>query len=210
MSDKGLVLSLCDKTGNAVKDWVSEGYECWTVDIQHPAGTGDLCNGIRKIGADLLRWCPPLGRKIEFVFAFPPCTHLAVSGARWFKGKGLDALADSLRLVAACARICEASNAPYLIENPVSTLSTYWRKPDHQFDPCDFAGYLSEPSPEAYTKRTCLWVGNGFKMPEPKRVEPSLGSKMHYLPPTDDRGDLRSATPMGFSRAIFEANGRRC
>lgn len=201
-----LVLSLCDLTGHAVAPWAAVGYECWTVDLQHPSGTGPLLNGIRKVGADVTRFCPPLGRPVAFVFAFPPCTHLAVSGARWFKDKGLDALADSLRVVAACNAICEASNAPFLIENPVSTLSTYWRKPDYSFDPCDYAGYLDDPSPEAYTKRTCLWVGGGFRLPEPRRVEPTLGSKMHLLPPSEERANLRSATPIGFSRAVFEAN----
>ena len=201
-----LVLSLCDLTTHAVEPWASVGYECWAIDLQHPTGIGSPLNGIRKVGADVTRWCPPLGRPVAFVFAFPPCTHLAVSGARWFKDKGLDALSDSLRIVAACNRICEASNAPFLIENPVSTLSTYWRKPDHAFDPCDYAGYLDDPSQEAYTKRTCLWVGGGFILPAPKRVEPSLGSKMHLLPPSEERANLRSATPRGFSRAVFDAN----
>ncbi len=208
MTDKSIVLSLCDHSGNAVRPWSAAGWECWTVDLRHPTGVTDGDFGQKRVGADLLRWCPPLNRKIAFVFAFPPCTHLAVSGARWFKGKGLDALADSVQLVAACARICEASNAPYMIENPVSTLATYWRQPDHKFDPCDYAGYLNEKAVEAYTKKTCLWTGNGFRMPEKRRVEPVLGSKMHLLPPTEDRGDLRSVTPTGFSRAVFEANHR--
>ncbi|WP_193376983.1 hypothetical protein [Frigoriglobus tundricola] len=154
----------------------------------------------------MTRFCPPLDRRVVFVFAFPPCTHLAVSGARWFKDKGLNALADALHIVASCNRICEAGNAPFLIENPVSTLSTYWRKPDYSFDPCDYAGYLDDPAPEAYTKRTCLWVGGGFRLPDPRRVAPTLGSKMHLIPPSDDRANLRSAAPRGFSRAVFEAN----
>jgi len=200
------VLSLCDRTGNAVRPWWAEaGYECWTVDLRHPPGMGTLEDGIRRIGADVTRWCMP-PRPFAFVFAWPPCTDLAVSGARWFKHKGLDALADALRVVAACVRICEASGAPYLLENPVSTLATYWRKPDHMFDPCDYAGYLDDPAPEAYTKRTCLWTGGGFVMPEPRRVEPVLGSRMHSLPPSPDRADLRATTPLGFARAVFAAN----
>lgn len=207
MDNKPLVLSLCDLTGHAVQPWAEAGYECWTVDLQHPPRNELVeVNGVRKVRADVTRFCPPMDRPIAFVFAFPPCTHLAVSGARWFKENGLDALADSIRVVAACNRICEASNAPFLIENPVSTLSTYWRKPDYLFDPCDYAGYLNDPSPEAYTKRTCLWTGGGFKLPERKRVEPTLGSKMHLIPPSEERPNLRSATPKGFSKAVFEAN----
>lgn len=200
---KGIVLALCNKTPNAVIRWRDAGYECWCIDIQHE---GDrVVDGIRYIQADVTRWIPPV-TKYAFVAAFPPCTHLAVSGARWFKGKGLYSLADSVRIVAACSGICEATGCPYFIENPVSTLATYWRKPDHTFDPCDFAGYLEDPSLEAYTKKTCLWTGGGFVMPEKRRVEPTLGSKMHLLPPSDERGDLRSVTPLGFSIAVFEAN----
>lgn len=209
MDHPPLVLSLCDFTGHAVEPWAEAGCECWTVDLRHPSGVGPLVNGCRKVGADVTRFCPPLGRRVAFVFAFPPCTHLAVSGARWFRGKGLDALADSLHVVSACNRICEASNAPFLIENPVSTLSTYWRKPDHVFDPCDYAGYLEDPNAEAYTKRTCLWVGGGFCLPDPRRIDPILGSKMHLMAPSEDRADLRSATPRGFSRAVFESNFAR-
>ena len=200
-------LSLFDYTGNALKPWAEAGYHCIALDIQHPADHDPLArDGVYCHRADLLDWQLPDGWEPVIVMAWPPCTHLAVSGARWFKGKGLNALADSIRLVAAAARICVASGAPYLVENPVSTLATYWRKPDHTFDPCDYAGYLDDPAPEAYTKKTCLWTGNGFVMPEKKYVLPLLGSKMHLLPPSEERANLRSATPHGFARAVFEAN----
>lgn len=203
---KGIVLALCNLTDNAVQDWADAGYSCWSVDLQHPAGISESINNIGRIGADVTRFVFPFGWRVKFVMAFPPCTDMAVSGARWFATKGLDALADSLKIVAACQRIVEACNCPYYLEHPVSTLSTYWRKPNHSFDPCDFAGYLADPSEEAYTKKTNLWTGGGFIMPQPKPVEPVLGSKMHLLPPSADRANLRSATPRGFSRAVFEAN----
>ncbi len=154
-----IVLSLCDYTGNAVKPWRDTGYECWCIDLQHNGDT--VVDGIRFIRADVNRWVPPRGDYV-FGFAFPPCTDMAVSGARWFKGKGLDALSDSIRTVASCARILESIACPYLIENPISTLATYWRKPDHSFDPCDFAGYLEDTEKDAYTKRTCLWTGGAL------------------------------------------------
>jgi hypothetical protein len=201
------VLSLCDFTGIGVKPWAEAGYECWIVDVKHPRGIGDLEANVRRVGADVRRWCPPL-RQWDFVMAWPPCTDLAGSGARWFRTKGLDALADAVELVAACARVCEASEAPYFIENPVGTLSSYWRKPDHIFDPCDYAGYLDEPAAEAYTKRTCLWTGGDFVMPTPRPVQPTLGSKMHGLWPSDDRAALRAVTPRGFAHAVFLSNAR--
>lgn len=200
---KGIAISLFDKTANMLHPWAEDGYLCYAVDIQHPAGENREGN-IIKVGADVRRWLPPRG-DIAAAFAFPPCTHLAVSGARWFKGKGLFALADSIELFAYAASLCEWTGAPYMIENPVSTISTYWRKADHAFDPCDYAGYPNGEEDD-YTKKTCLWVGNGFVMPEAKRVEPQKGSKMHLLPPSDDRADLRSATPLGFAYAVHEAN----
>lgn len=197
-----IVLSLCDKSGNMLKDWAQAGYRCIAVDIQHSGSHTE--NGIEYVGADVLRYLPPRA-KYKMAFAFPPCTHVAVSGARWFGDKGLGALAEAIVLVEACRRILEWTDAPYCIENPVSTLSTYWRKPNFMFDPCDYGGYLF-PEGDNYTKKTCLWTGNGFIMPEKKPVAPTLGSKMHLLPPSEDRADLRSVTPEGFARAVYEAN----
>lgn len=210
MSKSPIILSLCDLTGNAVRPWADVGYECWTVDVQHERGIGKLNKNVRKVGADILRFCPPLNRPIAFVFAFPPCTHFAVSGARWFKGKGLDALADAILLVSACAKVCEASDAPYILENPIGTLSTYWREPDYKFDPCDYAGYLDNPSWETYTKKTCLWTGGRFKMPVPKRVKPTNDvwgeSRLSLAGWKDDGANIRSETPKGFAKAVFQAN----
>jgi hypothetical protein len=130
---------------------------------------------------------------------------VAASGARWFKDKGLGGLIHSLDCFEAAVRLAEWTRAPYLIENPVSTVSTYWRKPDFTFDPCDYGGYLKSLG-DAYTKKTCLWTGNGFVMPKPKRVFPVEGSRMHRLTPSKERGYLRSETPAGFAQAVFEAN----
>lgn len=199
------VLSLCDRTGNMLRPWADAGFECIAVDIQHD---GDVVrDGIRFVGGDVRYWLPPL-RSYAAVFAFPPCTNLAVSGARWFKDKGLRGLIDGLELVERCRAICEWSGAPWMLENPVSTLSTYWRKPDYIWDPCEFGGYLNPPG-DLYTKRTCIWTGNGFTLPPRRPVQPELGSKMHLLPPSADRADLRSETPMGFARAVFEHMNRR-
>jgi hypothetical protein len=131
---------------------------------------------------------------------------LAVSGARWFREKGLHGLTNALEIVEACVRLCEWSGARWMLENPVSTLASYWRRPDFIFDPCHYGGYLT-PAGDAYTKRTCLWTGGGFVMPPRRAVAPTEGSRMHRLPPTMDRSDMRSQTPKGFAQAVFEANG---
>lgn len=204
--DRGLVISLCDRSTVSCKPWASAGFECWAVDLMHDEGVGLSCDNIVKIGTDVNHWSLPEGRKIAFMMAWPPCTHLAVSGARWFKGKGLHALADSIRVVASVVQLCLEAKCPYMIENPVGTLSTYWRKPDYTFDPCDYAKYADDPDEEAYTKKTCLWVGGGFVMPDPNGVDAIHGSKMHLLSRSADRADIRSITPSGFANAVFVAN----
>jgi hypothetical protein len=198
------VVSLCDRTGNAVRPWIEAGYMAVTVDMQ-PArqepGRFHIIADVMALGDEFAVQFQP-----ALVLAFPPCTNLAVSGARWFREEGLAGLVDGLRLVERCRAICEASGAPWALENPVSTISTYWRRPDLQFDPYEFAGYAPDPDSDAYTKRTCLWVGGGFRLPSKRPVDPIMGSKMHLLPPSDDRADLRSETPMGFAHAVFAAN----
>lgn len=203
LMSEALVLSLFDFTGNMVKPWANAGFLCYCVDLRHPAGERRDGNIVR-VGADIHDWLPPYCT-VRILFAFPPCTHVAVSGARWFKDKGLGALIESLELFDAALRLAEWTKAPYMIENPVSTISTYWRKPDYTFDPCDYGEYLSPPG-DSYTKKTCLWGGNGFVMPKPRRVAPIEGSRMHRLSPTEHRARVRSETPRGFARAVFEAN----
>lgn len=200
-----VILSLCDRTGNMVKPWMEAGYHAITVDLQGPTAS-EYGRGVRDhFFADVRKWHYPLQYgKPAMVFAFPPCTHLAVSGARWFKDKGLGTLAEALEIVEACRRICEACAAPWMLENPVSTLATYWRKPDHIFHPWQYTGFELGDN---YTKKTCLWTGHGFVMPEANpanNTEPD--DRIHKAPPSDDRADFRSATPMGFARAVFSAN----
>ncbi|NUX58694.1 hypothetical protein [Paraburkholderia youngii] len=209
------VISLFDVSGRMVQPWLDAGYECWIVDIQHPPAyeTGGITSEgrLHRVHWDLTKpWlCPVARERIAFVAAFPPCDHLAVSGARWFKGKGLRLLAKSVELFATAAEFCEWSGAPYLIENPVSTISSYWRAPDRLFHPYEFTGY--EPM-DNYTKKTCLWTGGGFVMPEPSRVPYALigapDDRIHKCPPGPERHNIRSATPLGFARACFAYNER--
>lgn len=204
---KNVALFLYDITGNMARPWAEAGYECWLVDLQNKPGiTRD--GKIVRVGADIRNgWLPPreIADRIAFVAAFPPCDHLAVSGARWFKGKGLRKLALSIDLFATAAEICEWIGAPYMIENPVSTISTYWRKPDATFHPHHFT--LLEPD-DNYTKATNLWTGGGFVMPQSCQ-DFTLGppdDRIHKCPPSSERANIRSATPMGFAIAVFLAN----
>lgn len=156
MSDL-VVISCFDKTGNMVKTWAEAGYLCYCVDLQHAPGERREGN-IIYVGADMLDWMPPR-KQIAAGFFFPPCTDVAVSGARWFKDKGIGSLIMALRLFEVSVKIAEWIEAPYLIENPVSTISTYWRKPDYSFHPHEFTGLCADDN---YSKLTCLWTGGGL------------------------------------------------
>jgi hypothetical protein len=198
-----MVLSLCDRTGVMVQPWLEAGYTCWLVDVQHPRGT-TIEGNVTRLGGDVTDpvWQQVLiGLHPAIVFAFPPCTHLANSGNRYKRDKGLEALYDALGLVLACKRICEASGAPWMIENPVGSLSTYWREPDATFQPWEYT------TPKE-TKRTCLWVGNNFVIPQREVFDepPDVQASTWKMSPGADRGDRRSITPEGFARAVFRAN----
>lgn len=215
---KDTVISLFDVTGKMVEPWLEYGYDCWIVDIQHPAAyeTGGVTTvppagpgkgTLYKVHWDLTRpWLCPVERdRLAFAAAFPPCDHLAVSGARWFKGKGLRRLAVSVEMFATAAEFCEWAGCPYIIENPVSNISSHWRKPDYTFHPHHFTGHSPEDN---YTKKTCLWTGGGFVMPSEYSLTglPQPDDRIHKCPPGPERHNIRSATPTGFARAVFEAN----
>lgn len=206
MSDP-CVVSLFERSGNMVRPWLENGYRAVTVDMQEAPSQP----GRTHIRADVLSLDAGFAAQFDpvCVFAFPPCTHLASSGARWFKAKGLGALIQSLQMVDKARAICEASGAPWMLENPVGTLSTYWRDPDLMFDPYQFAGWAPDEAADGYTKRTCLWVGGGFLPPDTRPRDPHMGSLMHKLPPSDDRANLRAVTPLGFAYAVFDRMHRR-
>jgi hypothetical protein len=201
-------LFLFDRTGNMAQPWAGAGYQCWCVDVQHSIRRPRVEGNINFVWGDARSWTPPAGVRFNFVAAFPPCTDVAGSGARDFETKRGALLRDALELFETARLACAYSGAPYMIENPVGVLSSipHIGKPDFYFDPWQFAGYADDPAADAYTKRTCLWTGNGFVMPTQKPVEPIHGSKMWRMAPSDERANERSATPMGFARAVFQSN----
>ncbi len=148
-----------EKSGVMAQEAVAVGLRALCVDLSAEAGERD---GVIYERADMMTWVPPrhvVEQGVSFFAAFPPCDHLAVSGARWFAGKGLGALASSVQLFERAAFWAEWFGAPYLIENPVSTISTYWRKPDHTFHPWQYSGFCAA---DTYTKKTCLWTGGAL------------------------------------------------
>lgn len=228
------VVCLFDDSGNLFDDWIAAGYTVMCVDLM-PLEARIPRAGVVHVLADLrFPLVPPVDHtRVAFVSAHPPCSHLAVSGARWFRGKGLRALSESVAMFATAAEYCDSTGAPYCIENPISTISTYWRPADHAYDPWQYSGY--EPA-DYYTKRTNLWTGGGFVMPPPcydkerydKGVEQraavlkKYGSKRSSVTVQQEQPDypdsrifnaggalkayVRSITPKGFGRALFLSN----
>lgn len=151
----------------------------------------------------------------DLIIAFPSCTELAGSGAKHDRDDEDVSMAVETAKIA--QRLGDVYSCPWVVENPVGKLCTEWRKPDAYFDPYEFGGYMSGFEPElhqkmpardAYTKRTGLWFGNGFVMPDRRPVQHIgcfwgwkwLGGK------STRTKQLRSLTPRGLARAIYEAN----
>lgn len=207
------VISLCDLTGNMTQPWVEAGYNAVLVDPQH--GATRIEGQVTKFAGtveDVMEFAGHLIRSgdVAMVFGWPPCTDMAVSGARWFEDKRkADPMfqAKAVMVAEQCRTIGRISGAPWTVENPVSVLASAFGKPTHYFHPWQYTAY--EPA-DHYTKKTCLWTGGGFVMPEPA-IDPNApepDNRIHFASPGPERANIRSVTPMGFARAVFAANHR--
>lgn len=202
---KPAAIFLYELSGHSAEPFAQAGWDCYCIDLAHK--NHHTKGNIHFLRRDARHWLPTrdMVMRCKFFAAFPPCDNLAASGAAWFKGKGLRVLADSVELFGIAAGWAEFFEVPYLIENPRSTISTYWRKPDHTFNPCDYATY--EPR-DNYTKLTCLWTGGGFVMPgaAPGTAPVDTTRILNAPGKGKDRANARSVTPVGFMRAAYEAN----
>lgn len=228
-----LIFSMFDGSGYAAYEWAKRGHKvkCFNFD---DADHGDYASV--RINHPKIEYvnvwideqfqydtsCGFYGRP-DFIMAFPPCTDLAVSGSRHFAAKRERDPHFQIKAVHTCriaAIVASYHNAPYFIENPVSVLSSMWRKPDHIFHPCEYGGYLPEDDKhphfpdiitarDAYTKKTCLWTNDRFKMPLRNQVQPDgdnnpgwakLGGKSARTKM------IRSLTPRGFAKAVVLFN----
>ena len=129
----------------------------------------------------------------DVMIAHPPCTHLAVSGARWFPEKRADG-----RQQAALDFVRALLDAPIdriALENPISIISTKIRRPDQIIQPWQFG--------HGETKATCLWL-KGLPKLVPTDVVTGRSDRIHKLPPSADRAKLRSLTYQGIAEAMAE------
>ena len=191
------VWSLFDRSGIAVKPWHDAGFSVCTVD-EWPAS-----HDMPSIRCDILSMESLPGAR--FVLAFPPCTHLAASGARWWQSKGDVAVKESMALVNKAISL--AADTPLVLENPVGRLSTLWCQPSIIVHPWEFAGYEGASS-EAYSKKTCLWLRNGAMAParNPPTIQFDIDDKRIHHMNSWERKHFGILTPVGLAQGIFLAN----
>jgi len=180
------VLVACEFSGIVREAFARRGHDavsCDLLDTEMPGRhhRGDV-RGILHDGWDLM-------------VAHPPCTHLAVSGARWFARKRLER-AEALDFV---QELMDAPIPRIAIENPVSIISSNIRKPDQIIQPWQFG--------HGETKATCLWL-KGLPKLKPTDVVHGREPRVHHAPPSPDRWKARSRTFAGIAEAMAEQWGR--
>ena len=201
------VLVACEESQTVMKEFRKLGHEAYSCDIE-PC-SGDMPK--YHLQDDVLlyldgRWVD-MGDGVllvrepwDLIIAHPPCTHISVSGARYFKEKQADG-----RQQKAIDFFMEFANAKcdfIAIENPVGIMSTKWRKPDQIIQPWQFG------HPES--KKTCLWLKglpllkptNILPLPECGYWENQTPSGQNKLGPSPDRAKIRSKTYQGVAEAM--------
>lgn len=215
-----IVHSYFDGSGLAVIDYAKAGYKCLCFN------SDDADHGVYKIKTEHPNityvdvWIdddfdPSVYGTPSIIFAFPDCTNLSGSGSQHERSEqDIEISVNNAKVV---ERLANRFNCPYYIENPVGKMSTKFRKPNYYFDPYEYGGYLTGeeevfhprmPKFDAYTKKTCLFTGNGFIMPPKKPVE-HIGFcwSWKYLGGKSAKTKvLRSLTPRGFAKAVFLYN----
>lgn len=173
-------------SGRVRDEFLKRGHNAWSCDLlpsesEYEGGhhlQGDYRKFINK-------------EKWDMMIAFPPCTHLCVSWARWFKDK-VEEQKEAINF------FMELVNAPInkiAIENPIGIMSTKYHKPDQIIQPWQFG--------HGETKATCLWLKN-LPLLVPTNIVDGREARIHKLPPSEDRGKLRSITYLGIAKAMAE------
>lgn len=180
------ILVACEESQAVTIELRKLGHEAYSCDIE-PCSGGHPEWHLQVDARELLkiRW--------DMILAFPPCTHLAVSGARHFPEKRKDG-----RQKAAIDFFMEFANAEcpkIAIENPVGIMSTYYRKPDQIIQPWQFG--------HGETKKTCLWL-KGLPPLAPTNIVDGREQRIWKMPPSADRAKNRAKTFPGVARAMAE------
>lgn len=185
------VLVACEFSATVRDAFRARGFDAWSCDLLPTEG--DPRWHIQGDARDVARMEPRWGRW-DLMIAHPPCTHLAVSGARWFKDKQAEQ-ADALGFV---ADLFSAPIRHTALENPVSIISSRFRKPDQTIQPWQFG--------HGETKATCLWLNNLPKL-RPTNIVEGREARVHRMPPGPDRWKERSRTFPGIAAAMAQQFG---
>lgn len=181
------VLVACEYSGTVRDAFIRMGHDAMSCDLLPTDNPGPHYQGnvfdIISNGWDLM-------------IAHPPCTHLAVSGARHFAAKRADGRQQEA--IDFFMALANSSIEKYAIENPISIMSTFWRKPDQIIHPWQFG--------HGETKSTCLWLKNLPKLKATDIVD-GREQRIHKMPPSPTRWKERSKTYQGIANAMAEQWG---
>lgn len=200
------ILVACESSGRVRDAFLALGHDAWSCDLLPTESK----NKERHIVCDVLPWLRvhPLGSgPWDMVLAFPPCTHLASSGAKHFSDKRADGRQQSgVNFFLEFVRLTAPKVA---IENPIGIMSTLYRKPDQIIQPWMFG--------HEATKATCLWL-KGLPVLTPtcivghgaRHVTKSGRSlpEWYNLPPSPERAKIRSRTFTGIAEAMASQWGK--
>lgn len=183
------ILIACEYSGRVRDAFIALGHDAMScdllpTDVPGPHYQGDV-RDVMDEGFDLL-------------IAHPPCTHLAVSGARHFAAKRADGRQQEG--VDFFLMLARAPIPRIAIENPVCIMSSIWRKPDQTIQPWQYG--------HGETKATCLWLKNVPHL-VPTNIVEGREPRIHMMPPSPDRWKLRSATYQGIAGAMAAQWGHR-
>lgn len=174
------ILIACEYSGTVREAFSKLGHDAWSCDILETEIPGNhLQCDVREI----------LGDGWDMMIAHPPCTHLAVSGARWFKDKKVEQ-AEALEFV---RLLLNAPIERIALENPISIISSHIRKPDQIMQPWQFG--------HGETKATCLWLQNLPKL-QPTNIVEGRDQRIWKMPPGENRWKERSRTFKGIAQAM--------
>ena len=175
------VLIACEFSGRVREAFRAKGHDAWSCDLLPTDIASD-----HHIQGDVLEL---LNDSWDLMIAHPPCTHLAVSGARWFKDK----IPEQEQALEFVRELLSAPIERIALENPVSIISSRIRKPDQIIQPWQFG--------HGETKKTCLWLKNLPKL-TPTNIVEGREQKIWKMAPSDDRWKKRSETYPGIAEAM--------
>lgn len=189
MSSALKVLVACEYSGTVREAFTRHGHDAMSCDLLPTEIPGNHYQG-DVFDLDL--------SVFDLMICHPPCTHLAVSGARWFPAKRADGSQQAaLEFV---RRLLDAPVPMIALENPVSIISSQIRKPDQIIQPWMFG--------HGETKATCLWLKN-LPTLMPTDVVDGREARVHRMPPGPDRWKERSRTFAGIAEAMASQWGVR-